>query len=327
MKKSELEQLCDRHAFPRNARRTYPDNTNQEEILRELNWLAGYETSPDNPNSMGMKDENAAKAFFLAGQLLGPLLEWAIDHTSGRVLMDREPLVSANQRTPEKKGLDERINDQNIRANSHENEFLGSQYVWQDPIKNRRIVGYILYLLSRGLELKGGIDLSNALAMLDYGDTFPELQRIPKNRIPRAAQLDRLRLSALGHVAYGRRANGWSATKARTDVCWAYGVSEDAIKKWGKNGGKALTALKEWQRARYMFEAESIGWLVNGSRGEARRAKLPKYLRFTDFSNAEVKAKIKLRASRYSKERLETDGAAYQELLRASKNKPPANVS
>jgi hypothetical protein len=58
-------------------RYSLPSDQDLYEQVRNLKYLAGYETSPANPNSMSMKDDSARKALRLAGELIGPLVRWA----------------------------------------------------------------------------------------------------------------------------------------------------------------------------------------------------------------------------------------------------------
>ena len=242
--------------------------------------------------------------------MLEPLLKWALDHITGRVILRRDPIVPATSHSRMDARLRKRVELRCLRANSHENEWVGNKYDGLDPRVNRDVSSDVFYLLSRELGFKAGQAVAVALKALDNGEVYPELKRVKSNRMEHSMELDRLRVFAVGHVEF-RRSLGMSKEKAMADVCNAYEVSENTLKKWGVNNCQALKSIDETKIADYLFHARQIGLLVASKNDQVPRKKLYGQLRLTDFSSKASLAKIGRAEERYSGARLEADGEKY----------------
>src|SRR5687768_3289188 len=137
--------------------------TNSSEILSELRRLAGYATHPDNPNSLDDKDASARRALQLAGELIAPLVQWAINHHAGQVLNDIGPALPWRPHREQNAELKKRTTVRNLAANEHNNEKRGASYNGDDPKINRRLAARVLALISRGMTFAAGRQLAGAL--------------------------------------------------------------------------------------------------------------------------------------------------------------------
>ena len=311
---TEIERLTDRWAYPRKGRRGYPTGVKDTELLFELVMLAGYRTDPGNPNSMGAKDENAARAIVVAGQLLGPLLEWAIDHITGRMMLRRESCLAPQSHARVDERLAKRMALRSMRANSHENEWRGSSYGGDDPRVNRELIEQFLLLLSLGMDFKAGKEVSLALRALQKGEIWPELERVASKRTKNSTRLDKLKLLALGHVEF-RLASSLNREKAMNDVCNAFNIDGSTIKQWSKNNCERLSSIDPSQAHDRLFAARQVGLLVAAKSNPGRRGELYGQLKNTDFKDKTALTKIERAARHYSQNKLEADAAEYNRLM------------
>ena len=136
MKPEERKALLAREKYPRKQSIPMLAAGDEAEILRELRYSAGWGTSPENIESMSEKDFRATRAIILAGQLIGPLLEWAINHITGQAILGHKPAVRDEIRTPHPvltKETETAQADRHLHASSHINEWKGSLYQGGKP--------------------------------------------------------------------------------------------------------------------------------------------------------------------------------------------------
>jgi hypothetical protein len=204
------------------------------EILYRLSRLAGHDTDFNNPNGEILKDEKAREAIVLAGKLIGPLIQWAINHEAGQIrrrIGPSVPLRPHRLENPQKYGG--RTRERNLAANSHTNERLGAAYRIANPKLDRRIVAAVLGLISSGMNFRPGRALSGALEALEQGEVSAMLEPRTTGRASGAFTTDRLKLGALAHV-YFRWGTGRRKGQAIDEVAEALGTSDYTIKQWEK---------------------------------------------------------------------------------------------
>ncbi len=325
MKPEERDRLLARGKYPRRVLEPIPPVAEENEILRELRHLAGWATSSDNINSMPEKDFNATRAINLAGLLIGPLVEWAVNHVTGQTLLRHSSAVPDEIRTSkisEAKADEIAQADRHLRASSHINEWTGSNYQGGSPEVDRNTSAVIFALLSRAMKFKSGQAVSAALYALNYGEVFPELAKRASGRVLGSIQMDVLRMKAVAHVAYLSQKLG-SKSEARVLVAGDYGVSQETIKKWEDDPPMAIASIDKAVVDRAIYEAQQVGLLIrlmiekNARRRARAMKKLSGQLRqYVKSSRSDVK--MKSLSARYNAEHLEADGRRYQKLYRAS---------
>lgn len=221
----------------------------EDEFLTQIRRLLelGYETDPHGgDHCLENKDYRSCDALVTAGELIGPLIQWAVNHQAGVVL-------NGTDGAPD--------------ANDHRHEQDGASYDYSDPVINRRILARLLGALAPALPCQLIFQATDALSALDYGEVQPLFEPVVTGLEGPAYTLAMLRLQAVGYVEFrrGRKEN-------RSDALWhvadAYGCSDDAIDTWERRdlpkifGRRSVKDLM--QRARnhgeFVYQhAEKIG--------------------------------------------------------------------
>ncbi len=294
--------------LPLRIPRQYPAHTNEAEILRELRYLAGYATDSSNPNSMGTKDLNASRALRLAGELLSPLVGWAIDHETGKATKKRKSAVPTIGHDASKEEL-----DRQLAANSHDNERIGARYDGKQSTTNRRVAAHFLRMLSEGMNWEAGQHVAGALGSLDFGVVYDELKPIKSGRKQSAIRADNAKLKALAHIEY-RRGKGETLEAARSHVSEAYRVSDETLKKWHDESESRLLSVDQYVFKRYLSEARTLGKLMRAISSDTGKEVLPPEIDVFRPHFPANKLKIEMRSQHFSEDRLRKDGGNYTSL-------------
>jgi hypothetical protein len=308
----DKQLLCYRHSLP--------SDSELHEMVRELKYRAGYGTSPDNPNSMSEKDVNAFRVFMLAGQLIGPLLKWAINHEKGKILADIDSYDEWTPQILEDPNLKTKTSIRNLAANSHDNERRGAGYSGNEPIINQKLAAVVMSALSAGMKFDAGKAVAGALTALKFGDVYAELRPTKTNRKHMSSLLDRAKLIAIQHVEF-RRGAGSTRIDAVNLVASSFGVTADALKKWQKNNFAYLPSLDPANALKLCNTARIIGQACAAIEDRPLRPKLPNFIPPLDLDNEPTQARIKLMADRYSDVAMETHAHNYKKLAYAAKAK------
>jgi hypothetical protein len=223
-------------------RQNLPPNSELVKLVHELEAIAGYKTSSLNPNSMSEKDTNSHRAFQLAGQLIGPLLKWAIDHEAGKIIGNNASLVEWQRYFNENPKYAALMSKRNLAANSHDNELRGLKYAGNDNRVDRELAALVFYSISRGMGFNSGNRVGEALTILKHGKVAPVLKP-PKNSLKQKSyKRDEARLMAIRHVEF-RRGLGALREDALKQVAGAYALAPATILQWQKESIKRLPTL------------------------------------------------------------------------------------
>lgn len=197
------------------------------------------ETQPSTGEGSEYKKTIKARlALSLAGTLVEHLAGWAIDHEIGRVLEDGGPVYKVDGPLSSK--------------DDHHFEAVASDYTFDDPTQNRRILVRLLEKNSGGFPIALACLASWALAALDAGETDPMLspERTGKRNPAYTLLLHQMR--AIEHVEF-RRGTGKTANEARDIVGQAYNVNARTIEKWETRlqdelGAFEVSSTRDWAR-------------------------------------------------------------------------------
>jgi hypothetical protein len=284
--------------------------SNPSGILFELGRLAGYATDPGNPNSMSEKDANSRRALKLAGELVGPLIQWAINHQAGQVIRDIGPAVEWRLHRQVDDKLKERTTRRNLAANDHDNERIGASYKGGDPKIDRRLATRVLGLIASGMNFRQGKHLAGALDGLDKGETDQMLRPVRSWRKHQPASFDQVRLAALQFVEY-RRGLGMKEEEAFDEVACAMGCTSDALKQWERRIPKTMDADYVLEHLKL---SRICGILVAALTDELRRSELSLFQPKLDFDDPDTRERINKHAVTYGTEKLELVARKFREL-------------
>lgn len=291
------------------------DGPSPEAILRELTSLAGDKTFPDNPDGERDKDLNSFRAFQLAGQLIGPLLQWAINHETGKIIKGHKSHVPVALHRINNKRLFDETMQLNREANSHVNEKAGGAYSSDDPVINRRSTAKVLELLARAMNFRAGVLVGIALEALDSGQTLPETEPAKNSRQGKPFLLDRARLSAIEHVEF-RHATGMLKHEAIKIVAKAFRVGEDVIPQWQKSSATRLPSVNPASVVDYADRAKRVGAVLVALDDRTKRASIPVYSPPINWDDLAMRDKLRGFADYFSDKNLKSVGKKYQALLR-----------
>ena len=181
-------------------------------IISRLNSLK-------DPEQRGVHTDAAAhEALTLASMLIDALAGWARDHVIGRTVrgIQSAPYAPGTKREREL-GDDRPWDDRDLQR-------LGSEYEFDNPTINKKIIVELNVLTSRVLGRRLSFQLSEAFEGLLFGQQY-ELVRPCKSGLKGPAhELWNLRLKACQQVAFFRGA-GSSKEEALELVANAYGLN------------------------------------------------------------------------------------------------------
>ena len=262
------------------------------ELEKQTNPAGGDETAKG-------KDLAAFEALSFAGDLVGAVAGWAIDHQcglaqSGLKFVPLQP--SGTKDHPE-------YRDQRAEVDRHGHESEGAAVARSltfDPRVARNAL-YNLVLANPG-GFPSGLQqlLLQALRALDYGEATPIFQPEAEHR-KRSYQELRLQLEALGFVEY-RVGTGYKKQKAQEDVAVVFGVATETIRTWEKRLRDEFGRLEV---SRTLWFAKNAG---NWTKAATADLCLPDNL-------GEAHHRIARNEQRYGDDALVTAGQAYRNLL------------
>lgn len=185
------------------------------------------------------KDFLSRDALSTAGQLIEPLIQWAVNHQAGLIINGVENAPSrggepANRITKYDYGAAREA------ANEIRHEEAGAGYDYSNPDFNRRILAEVLSGLHMAFPQELISQIVGALEALDAGEVHSILEPQVGRNQP-ASTLDELKLNVLEFIAY-RQGKGMTARAAKDKVLGYPGgfgdkkgsVSEDTVKSWRK---------------------------------------------------------------------------------------------
>lgn len=288
------------------SRQNLPAISQLEKVVQELLSLTGYTTSSLNPNSMSQKDQLAHRAVLLAGELIGPLIRWAINHETGKAIKNRKSLMPIAGRE-----LTVGENARNLAANSHENEWLGSNYDGKSPTVNQRVAGKIFQLLAESMGFQAGRKVAGAIRSLEFGVVYDEVKPRKSGRKQTAIKKDNAYLLALKHVEF-RNMRGMSYEDARFAVAEAFNLSSETLKKMKDEHAIRLATIDPAVFKRACEDARAVGALLSAVEDNSKQDLIPAAWRGLDIRDLTTATKIRQKAQAYSDERLKQDGHDYQ---------------
>lgn len=191
--------------------------------LRELE----QRTDPTGgPQSAIGKDFAAFQALRTAGELVGALAGWALDHQAGLALKGLEFVPMQPSGTK----LHPEFLEKQKQVDDHVHEGTGGEAGVPDPIVARRLLINLVRANPGAFPASLQNMVVEALETLDHGDTLPLLEAT-KGGNKRSLAARRLELQAIGFVEY-RATRGIKKYVALGEVADALGVSSDTIRSW-----------------------------------------------------------------------------------------------
>jgi hypothetical protein len=276
----------------------------KHEVAKLLEKLAELErsTTPLNGNETAAeKGRKALEALFTAGELVGLLAGWAIDHQVGMALRGINFTPEAPPRNldhPEYLELCRIVDD-------HQLERDGQLARWKrlDPRSTRTLLHNLLQANPGAFPHQLQLPVMEALKALDFGEVLPVFEPLPaKYKKARYLRLQ-LELWAFALVEYRvAEAGGKGRLRAQEDVAAAYGVEANTLRKWEPSLREEFGALELF---RMVGNAHTCGTLV----AKARKMRISVELgsSYDDAALAEAgreyKALIKIQAMKALKKR------------------------
>lgn len=278
-----------------------PADWKLHELVRELKYAAGYGTSPDNPNGAIEKDSIARRSLGAAGQLIGPLIKWAILHECGQIIAGVNPAIEWDEKFRSNANTAAKLAKRNSQANGHDNERRGAQYATALPHIERELVARVLQYLALGMGWSTGLNMVCALHDLEQGEVNPILQPKKSGRKGSSATSDRARLKVLQHIEF-RQGLGIQEKQAVFDVAEAIGEKVSTLRKWPQ---RLRAFMDDGWMTKKLTMSRRKGQLVAAMDDNPNgRPKLPSDVLKPDFDNPDTLTTINKWAGEFSENEL-----------------------
>lgn len=191
-----------------------------EELHKRLDHLFAVKNeSAEHPDKYRLSKYTLGAA----GLLIGPLIEWAVNHQAGLVIDDMEVPWRSRPRKPITKG----------KKQDDDAERAGAQYDYGNHVANRRILAALIDGLGSALPrgawvlVQGAVD---AFEALDAGQTMDIFSPSTTHRDEHAWAQDQAKLKALEYLAC------WRGTGMKPGV-----AQRDVLEKFGYGDGEPLS--------------------------------------------------------------------------------------